>query len=114
MRKYYNWKEEGKPCPATFTQERVDRLNELGFEWRLKDIPGSIVKAEMSEAQAAVAAAHNQDPDMPIEVDVSAQGHSAEGSGSNKSAVRLDDLIDGARYEPFRANVSMYEQRGWL
>ena len=39
MRKYHGWKEEGKPYPTTFTDERISRLNELGFEWRLKDTP---------------------------------------------------------------------------
>jgi hypothetical protein len=39
MRKYHGWKEDGKPFPTTFTDERIARLNELGFEWRLKDTP---------------------------------------------------------------------------
>jgi hypothetical protein len=115
MRKYYNWKEEGKPCPATFTQERIERLNELGFEWRLKDTPGSNIKAETSEAQAAVAAArNNHDAGLPIEANSPATRHGTGGAGGSKSGVRLEDLLDGSRYEPFRANVTMYEQRGWL
>jgi hypothetical protein len=121
MRKYYNWKEEGKACPATFTQERIDRLNELGFEWRLKDTPGSSTKAETSEAQAAVAAAATRnDSSMTGETQHSPfsrqgmNGGGGGGQGGNKSGVRLEDLLDGSRYEPFRANVTMYEQRGWL
>ena len=39
MRKYHGWKEDGKPYPTTFTDERIARLNVLGFEWRLKDTP---------------------------------------------------------------------------
>jgi hypothetical protein len=116
MRKYYNWKEEGKPFPLTFTQERIDRLNELGFEWRLKDVPGSNTKAETSEAQAAVATARSQDPDFPAgESNAPTHRHSTGGSGGNKTVVRLEEMEDGSRYEPpFRANVTMYEQRGWL
>lgn len=51
MRKYHGWKEDGKPYPTTFTDERITRLNELGFEWRLKETPmKSGIKAEDNTA----------------------------------------------------------------
>ncbi len=50
MRKYHGWKEDGKPYPTTFTEERIARLNELGFEWRLKDTP---LKASLKAEDAA-------------------------------------------------------------
>ncbi len=50
MRKYHGWKEDGKPYPTTFTEERIARLNELGFEWRLKDTP---LKASIKAEDAA-------------------------------------------------------------
>mmetsp|Transcript_19905 Transcript_19905/g.22246 ORF Transcript_19905/g.22246 Transcript_19905/m.22246 type:complete len:715 (-) Transcript_19905:17-2161(-) len=46
MRKYHGWKEDEKPYPTTFTDERISRLNELGFEWRLKDTPLKGIKLE--------------------------------------------------------------------
>jgi Helicase associated domain len=50
MRKYRSWKEEGKPYPATFTDERIRRLDELGFEWRLKEgTPGRSAANEQNQ-----------------------------------------------------------------
>ncbi|VEU41046.1 unnamed protein product [Pseudo-nitzschia multistriata] len=58
MRKYHGWKEDGKSYPSTFTDERISRLNELGFEWRLKDTPmkSSAAKAEAETTTPVIAA----------------------------------------------------------
>ena len=57
MRKYHGWKEDGKPFPTTFTDERIARLNELGFEWRLKDTPMKTgMKSEDDTVTPAIAA----------------------------------------------------------
>ena len=57
MRKYHGWKQDGKPYPTTFTEERISRLNELGFEWRLKDTPmKASLKAEDTATTPNIAA----------------------------------------------------------
>ena len=57
MRKYHGWKEDGKTYPTTFTEGRISRLNELGFEWRLKDTPlKAALKAEENAATPIIAA----------------------------------------------------------
>ena len=70
MRKYHGWKEDGKPYPTTFTEERISRLNELGFEWRLKDTPlKAVIKAE-DEATTPVIAARILNTQLNNSVDV--------------------------------------------
>lgn len=70
MRKYHGWKEDGKPYPTTFTEERIARLNELGFEWRLKDTPlKASIKAE-DAATTPVIAGRILNPQLNNSVDV--------------------------------------------
>lgn len=94
MRKYHGWKEDGKPYPTTFTDERIGRLNELGFEWRLKDTPMKAgIKAE-DDATTPVIAARILNTQLNNSVDVTPlqqfqqQGAAAIplGSGNNNNA----------------------------
>jgi hypothetical protein len=97
--RYYSWKQEAKTYPKTFTDDRIHRLNELGFEWRLKD--GST--------------ADNLDPKMDV-MDVPRQAEMPFQRQPNDGAARprVDDMMDGSRFEPYRANIGIYEQRGWV
>mmetsp|Transcript_5939 Transcript_5939/g.14751 ORF Transcript_5939/g.14751 Transcript_5939/m.14751 type:complete len:643 (+) Transcript_5939:420-2348(+) len=71
MRKYHGWKEDGKPYPSTFTEERIARLNELGFEWRLKDTPmKSATPKPEDEANTPVIAARILNSQLGNAVDV--------------------------------------------
>jgi len=71
MRKYHGWKEDGKPYPSTFTEERIARLNELGFEWRLKDTPmKSVTPKPEDEANTPVIAARILNSQLGNAVDV--------------------------------------------
>jgi hypothetical protein len=100
MRKYYTWKQEGKNYPKTFTDERVQRLNELGFEWRLKD--ANIDQSQRQEPAIDVARRPHQQRDT-MEAALHRQ--------VNEKPMTMEEMN---RYEPFRANVNIYEQRGWL
>ena len=101
MRKYYTWKQEGKTYPKTFTDERIQRLNELGFEWRLKD-----ANVDQPERQ-----------ELPVDAARRPQGgttmEAALHRQVNEKPMTMEEMN---RYEPFRANVNvnMYDQRGWL
>jgi len=71
MRKYHGWKEDGKPYPTTFTDERIARLNELGFEWRLKDTPmKTAIKPETDAATTPVTTARILNAQLGDAVDV--------------------------------------------
>lgn len=97
MRKYYTWKHDGKNYPKTFTDERIQRLNELGFEWRLKD--ANIDHSDKQEPMMDVARRPQRDT---MEAVLHRQ--------VNDKPMTMEEMN---RYEPFRAN--MYEQqRGWL
>ena len=37
MREYYECKEGGKEYPTILTEDRIGRLNELEFEWKLNE-----------------------------------------------------------------------------
>lgn len=91
MRKYHGWKEDGKPYPTTFTDERIARLNELGFEWRLKDTPLKAgIKAE-DDTTTPVIAARILNPQLNNAVDVTPlqqfqqQGGGAIALGNNSN-----------------------------
>ena len=105
MRKYYTWKSEGKNYPKTFTDERINRLNELGFEWRLKD--SNVEQPERQEPQ----------PPMDVVRRPLVGGTTMEAAlhrqvNVNEKPMTMEEMN---RYEPFRANPNMqYEQRGWL
>lgn len=84
MRKYYGWKEDGKPYPSTFTEERIARLNELDFEWRLKDATPmkSGLKVEDS-ANTPVIAARILNNQLNTAVDVAPlQQYQSQGPGA--------------------------------
>ncbi|KAL3908980.1 MAG: hypothetical protein SGARI_002818 [Bacillariaceae sp.] len=108
MRKYYTWKQEGKNYPKTFTDERIQRLNELGFEWRLKD-----ANVDQTERQEPMDAARRPQGGTTMEAALHRQ--------VNEKPMTMEEMN---RYEPFRANVNpnlnmnpnvhMYDQRGWL
>ena len=101
MRKYYTWKQEGKNYPKTFTDERIQRLDELGFEWRLKDT--NIDQPERQEPPPPMDAARRPLGGTTMEAALHRQ--------ANEKPMTMEEMN---RYEPFRANVNMYEQRGWL
>ncbi|KAL3920465.1 MAG: hypothetical protein SGILL_003251 [Bacillariaceae sp.] len=98
MRKYYSWKQDGKNYPKTFTDERIQRLNELGFEWRLKD--ANIDHSDKAEPVMDVARRPQRDG---METALHRQ--------ANEKPMTMEEMN---RYEPFRAANVMYEQRGWL
>lgn len=106
MRKYYSWKMEGKAYPKTFTEERIHRLNDLGFEWRLKD--GTLLmEQDDQKPEAAMMGVAG------VSITTGAMG-GAQGSGMDNAVHRQMAPEDVNRYEPFRTNVGIYEQRGWL
>lgn len=98
MRKYHTWKQEGKTYPKTFTDERIHRLNELGFEWRLKD--------------TGIDQPERQEP--PMDAARRPQGNTMEAVLNRQVNEKPMTMEEMNRYEPFRANVNIYEQRGWL
>jgi hypothetical protein len=100
MRKYYSWKMEGKPFPRTFTDERIQRLNELGFEWRLKE-SNPLLDHEDHKPEAAM-------------MDVARRVGTTIDVGSHRPTQGPAAVDDINRYEPYRTNITMYEQRGWL
>lgn len=108
MRKYYNWKMEGKTYPKTFTDDRIHRLNELGFEWRLKDGTPMMEQEDQKPEAAMMGVAGVVDMTGPIEL------ARRIGAGMDNAAHRQMAPEDVNRYEPYRTNVGIYEQRGWL
>ncbi|KAG7357092.1 helicase domain protein [Nitzschia inconspicua] len=105
MRKYFSWKMEGKSYPKTFTDDRIQRLNELGFEWRLKDpTSGTDVEDQKPEATILGFAGVGDIADMARRVGVT----------MDNVAHRPLTADEVNRFEPFRTNASLYEQRGWL
>jgi hypothetical protein len=103
MRKYYNWKMEGKPYPKTFTEDRINRLNELGFEWRLKDANSVLDHEDETQGEALMDVARRQPRDTIINMTVP------------RSVPERQRPMEGVcRLEPYRTNLPIYEQRGWM
>lgn len=103
MRKYFSWKMEGKPYPKTFTDDRIQRLNELGFEWRLKDSNSLIDQDDQKQDAAMMDVARRPTRDTAMDMAMHRQ--------NSERAMTVDEM---GRFEPYRTNVSIYEQRGWL
>jgi hypothetical protein len=105
MRKYFSWKIEGKAFPKTFTEDRINRLNELGFEWRLKDA-NTLLDNEDPKQDAALIdnvtrrELHDTGKDVPIPRPI------------HERQMAVQEEV--GRFEPYRTNVSIYEQRGWM
>jgi hypothetical protein len=99
--RYYSWKQDGKTFPKTFTDDRVHRLNELGFEWRLKDSNNTDNLDTKMEAIDT-----RRQPEMAFQ--------QRQPNDNVARQPRVDDMMDGGRYEPYRANIGIYEQRGWV
>lgn len=112
MRKYRAWKDEGKSYPSTFTEERIRRLDDLDFEWRLKEAPPSRVVAEQNQAAPPPPAGTNTIAAGPVGgmVDHTMRNHGYTGGNMNVNdpARQFADMNPNQFHQPY-----LNQQRGW-